>query len=204
MLNDLGSEKKVPDRSPITLPKLTLTDIDIETEAREAAQRVREHRIVRIGLDCWRAIGKVETFQNWVCIAGALRIGRDFARKSTGKKAGREYWNAFSTWLNAHHFDGIDKQQRCAILQMIEHLPEIEQWRSTVSDERRRTLTNPVSNLRAWRHETGKVKSKCAGNALTKAEAALHHFIKCVEGLPPDKAAPFWQTAHHQAVTHLT
>jgi hypothetical protein len=36
------------------------------------------------------------------------------------------------------------------------------------------------------------ITPKIETDALTKAEAALQHFIKCVEVLPPDQAAPLW------------
>jgi len=29
-------------------------------------------------------------------------------------------------------------------------------------------------------------------------------FVACVEALPPDQAAPFWQTAHEQAAAHVS
>lgn len=84
---------------------------------------------------------------------------------------------------------------------MIDHLPEIERWREAVGDKRRQTLTNPVSNVRAWRRETGKTKN--TRDALAKAEIAWRRFVACVEALPPDQAAPLWQEAQAQAAEFL-
>ena len=45
-----------------TLPVFSLDDYSIELEARAAAARVAERRIIRTGLDAWQAIGKAK---NW-------------------------------------------------------------------------------------------------------------------------------------------
>jgi hypothetical protein len=47
------------------LPQFTLTDIDIEAEAREAAQIVAERKVIRAGVECWQAIGRAESFESW-------------------------------------------------------------------------------------------------------------------------------------------
>jgi hypothetical protein len=44
---------------------------------------------------------------------------------------------------------------------------------------------------------------KIETDALTKAEAALQHFIKCVEVLPPDQAAPLWGEVQAKAAAIL-
>ena len=56
-LNDLGEE--IIER-PITLPRFNLPPLDLETEIREAAAKVAERRIIRNGLDAWRAIGRAQ------------------------------------------------------------------------------------------------------------------------------------------------
>jgi hypothetical protein len=99
-----------------------------------------------------------------------------------------------------HRFD-LEKSVRFATLQMIDNLPEIERWRETVGDKRRQTLANPVSNLRAWRRETGQTKN--TRDALARAETALRHFLKCIEALSPEQAAPLWRAVHEQAGTHI-
>ncbi len=51
MLNRLGGvlDGTKPPRA-VTLPKLKLPDIDVEAEAREAAARIAERRLIRNGL----------------------------------------------------------------------------------------------------------------------------------------------------------
>jgi hypothetical protein len=62
-------------------------------------------------------------------------------------------------------------------------------------------MQGPQHNVLQWRRETGQIASK-RPNAVAKAEAAWHRFVSCVEALPKDQAAPFWQTAHDQAAAH--
>ena len=57
MLNPLGEE--IP-QVPVTLPTLKVADFDIEAEAKEAAARIAERRVIRAGLDAWAAINKAE------------------------------------------------------------------------------------------------------------------------------------------------
>jgi hypothetical protein len=64
---------------PVTLPKFEFADLDIEKEAREAAARVAERKIVRAGLDAWRAIGKADSFENWKRIGAAILGPRKLA-----------------------------------------------------------------------------------------------------------------------------
>ena len=73
MLNPLGEE--IP-QVPVTLPTLKVADFDIEAEAKEAAARIAERRVIRAGLDAWAAIDKAESFEAWRAIGAALAIGK--------------------------------------------------------------------------------------------------------------------------------
>jgi hypothetical protein len=63
----------------------------------------------------------------------------------------RPYCKAFSAWIAKHGFNGIEKTVRSAALDLVEHLAEIEAWRLTLSEKRRRQLKHPLSNVAAWR-----------------------------------------------------
>ena len=58
--------------------------VDDEPERREIAARFLEARTIRTGVECWQAIGRAESFEFWVKIGKALRIGRDYSLKATG------------------------------------------------------------------------------------------------------------------------
>ncbi len=67
---------------PVTLPKVEFCTLG--DDAREAAERVAERRIIRAGIDAWHAIGKAESFENWKRIGAALSIGKVYALRVTG------------------------------------------------------------------------------------------------------------------------
>ena len=72
-------------------------------------------------------------------------------------------------------------------------LPEISQWRATLTDRERRRLTNPQSIVRRWRKDTAPKDKADRVDALQAAAAALGRFLACMEVLGPDEAAPLWQ-----------
>lgn len=49
---------------PVTLAPVRLGDYDVEQEAREAAAKIAERRVIRNGRDAWDAIHKSESFIN--------------------------------------------------------------------------------------------------------------------------------------------
>jgi hypothetical protein len=124
-----------------------------------------------------------------------------FALKSSGanRPEGRAYCAAFNGWLQTHHFD-IEKTVRSAALDLIENLPAIEQWRSTLPERQRRRLVHPLSVTRRWRTATA---PKATPDAVATAEAAWRRFVACMNSLPPDQAAPFWKAAQAQAAAAL-
>jgi hypothetical protein len=207
-LNSLGTEKKVPIAAPVSLPKFDLADIDIEIEAKEAAARVAEKKVIRRGRDCWEAIGQAESYENWRTIALALRLGRDHALRVSGANApnGRRYTVALSDWLNRNFASTkpMPKQTRYWCLQLNDHLPAIEQWRTTLPERQRRKLINPVSVVRHWQRATGQLKSRCTDDMQRAAMIAWRRFVACVEALPPDQAAPVWRHAQAQANATMT
>ncbi len=54
---NLPSERELEQNKPVTLPQFDLADVDVEREAKEAAERVIERKVIRAGVDAWAAIG---------------------------------------------------------------------------------------------------------------------------------------------------
>ena len=73
--------------APPTLPKIRLGNFDIEEEARAAAAKVAERRVIRAGRDAWHEIGRAESFEAWCRIGAALAVGKAYALKATGANA---------------------------------------------------------------------------------------------------------------------
>lgn len=192
-LNLLGSEKKLPERPQPSMPALNLPDIDDDGE--EIQARVLERRCIRQGVEAWRLTQKSASYDNWKAIGLALRIGRDVATRATGVTTGRHYAKVFCDWADQYGFAGMHKSDRWAAVDLAENTEDIETWRTTLSEKDRRRLTHPLSNLRAWRRETGQTKTKCTDAALKAAEIAWRRFISLVEALPPDQAKPLVEQA---------
>jgi hypothetical protein len=205
LLNSLGTEKKIVPPAQVTLPVIKLPEIDdqiIAEEATAAAARVAEQRMIRQGLDAWRAIGKAQSFEAWKIIGAALAVGKAHALKVSGAKQawGSSYSRAFCDWMRRHHFDSMSKSVRSVAIELHENCAAIEQWRATLSEKDQRGLKHPLSNVRRWRQS---LTLNAKPDALAKAEAAWRNFIRCISALSQDQAAPLWQVAHEQAAARL-
>ena len=208
MLSRLGAELLVDNRPPVpvTVPALEFLKaplVDDGAERREVADKFAEYRIVRAGVECWQAIGRAESFEAWVKIGKALQIGRDYSLKTTGanRPMGQTYCKAFSAWIDQHGFCGIEKSVRSAVLDLVEHLAEIEAWRLTLSEKRQRQLKHPLSNVAAWRKATPQAK----GTDLHRAAAlAWQRFRSCLERLPAAEAQPLWRLIAAEVTIHIS
>jgi hypothetical protein len=194
-------------RPQVTLPKLRFLEApdEVEREAREAALRIATQRTIRAGLDAWTAINRAESFDGWKRIGAALAIGRAFALHATGANSphGRRYSTAFNSWIREHHFDTMAKPVRSWALALNENLRAIEEWRSTLPDRERRRLINPQSVVKRWQRATAQPLAKPADDPAQAAAAAWRRFVASVEALPPDQAAPLWQTIQAEAAANL-
>jgi hypothetical protein len=203
MLFNLDEEQPQP---RVTLPKVDWLDRvppeDIK-EIAEKAARFAEQRVIRQGQDAWATVKKGASFENWKAIGAALKIGRDFALKSTGanRPEGRTYCAAFNGWLQTHRFE-MEKSVRSAALEMIENISAIEVWRATLSEKQRRRLAGPLQNVRRWRKAKAQNKANGTDDA-GKAAAAWNRFVALMEKLPADRAAPLWQAAQAHAAAFL-
>ena len=204
MLNRIGGEQKQEAPKRVTLPTFAFAELDVEAEAREAAARIVERKVVRAGVDAWQAIGKADSFENWKAIGAALAIGKAHALRTTGANAawGRNYSRAFCDWMREHHFDRMPKSTRSVAIELHENVEAITAWRAALSDKQRRRLVHPLSNVRRWRSAT-QGKTARADDRVKAAGAAWRRFVGLAEALPPDQAAPLWQSVHTEAATHI-
>jgi hypothetical protein len=191
--------------APVSLPRFNLDDIDIEREAKEAAARVAERRIIRRGRDAWDAINKSESFEGWLTIGKALLIGREAALRSTGANApmGRRYCVAFSQWINAHGFTGMQKSVRSVAVELAENAKAITTWRDSLPERQRRRLVHPLSVTRRWRSSLNHGNGKCPQDLKRDAMAAWRRFISCVGALPADQALPLWRAVYTETAARI-
>jgi hypothetical protein len=194
-----------PPPRPVSLPQLALADHDDEAERRETARRICERRVIRSGLDAWKAINKAESFEGWRAIGAALAVGKRHALKVTGANAawGRNYSREFSDWMKHHGFDAMAKSVRSVAIELHENAKAIEAWRATLPEKQRRRLVHPLSNVRRWRASLNHGNGKCPQDFKRDAIAAWRRFVSCVRSLPAEQAMPMWQAALAEVTAHI-
>jgi hypothetical protein len=189
------------DTKPVTLPAFNLADIDIEAEAREAAERVAEQRTIRAGRDAWHLIGKAQSFENWKLIGAALAIGKQRALRATGANdtSSRHYIKWFSRWLLENGFGVMKPHTRSWAIALHENAEAITAWRDSLPSGRgRRPPINPQSCVKGWQrsqHSNGH-----APDWQREAISAWKRFLVCVQALPPADQAALWHMVHRTKV----
>jgi hypothetical protein len=205
------------DPRPITLPRFDIPDIiDTEQDVKENARRFLERRTIKQGLDAWTDIGRANSFESWKKIGQALLVGKHRALAITMANGpwGQNYCREFNRWAIEHHFDKMPAPTRSVAIELAENAEAITIWRNGLSEKQRRRLVHPLSVTRRWRAATTPsdptdFKPRCTGKSETVSDLARdawRRFVSCVEALPPDQAAPLWQTvlskvkARHSAI----
>ncbi len=165
---------------PVTLPRIEFCTIDTEQEAREAAERLVERKVIRAGIDAWQSIKKADSFENWKRIGAALSIGKAHALRVTGANCawGQNYSRVFCDWMKRHHFDRMPKSLRSHAIELHENIAAIEAWRSTLPEKQRQRLAGSLQNVRRWRRETAPSEMKIIDDA-ERAAAAWRRFVRC-------------------------
>ena len=183
-------------RRPVSLPHLPLPDIS-EIEAKETAARFAECRVIREGLDSWREIKSVGSFENWKKVGAALLIGKRRALFVTGANRawGRNYSREFNQWIIEHSFDHMPAPTRSVAIELAENAQAITAWRNSLPEKQRRRLINPQSVVKRWRasqlqSDSCRPSDKPSPDPQRDAMVAWHRFLACVEALPTDLAAP--------------
>ncbi len=201
--HELAAEKVKPS-IPVTLPVVKLADISdeaIEQEARAAAAKVVERRVLREGLDCWREIGRAESYEHWKKIAAALAVGKRHAVKITGADWGQNYSREFGAWLREWGFGSMPKATRSWAIILHERGTDIEQWRTALSERERKRLINPQSVVKRWQRETQK-NGEQRRDDVAAALTAWRLFVARVGALPAEQAAPVWRAVSAEAAAH--
>jgi hypothetical protein len=185
--------------APVSLPTIDIADIDIEREAKEAAAKVAERRIVRQGLDAWREINRAESFEGWRAIGAALHVGKLHALKITQANApwGRNYSREFSAWMKAHGFGEMRASDRSHAIELHENFAAITAWRASLPERERRRLIGAQANVKRWRKETRQGDRR--RDDVARALAAWRHFRSCMQALPRYQAGEIWQAVATEA-----
>jgi hypothetical protein len=135
-------------------------DFRAEMQARKAladelhgATHVDEAQILELARAAADRLVAGATWNDWVTVGRALQIGRTEALREahTNKPEGRGYAAAFSRWLTTAKLDkAADKPTRARLLDLLDHLQEVEKWRAILTVNRRLELNHPRTVWQQW------------------------------------------------------
>jgi hypothetical protein len=86
-------------------------------------------------------------------IGEGLLAGRTWAMQKAGtnKPEGKGYALSFHEWLRDWKLNDLNNTDRAKLLQLMEELPAVEDWRASLTEYERRNLNNPTSIWRKWK-----------------------------------------------------
>jgi hypothetical protein len=100
------------------------------------------------------------TFGDWLEIGRMLLVGRSLCMKRAkcNSPYGPAYQGFVRAWLEENGLQGIDSHERRGAIVIVEN-PEIQAWRSKLSDVEQRRCNHPNSVLAHFRRQTRPVRS---------------------------------------------
>jgi hypothetical protein len=110
-------------------------------------------RVGRLGSEAWKRLKKTKDYHDWIKVGEALLVGREWAmnQAETNKPEGKGYNLCFSEYLQRYKLDDMDKGDRSRLFQMMDALPQIEEWRRTLTLTERLKLNHPNTVLRKFK-----------------------------------------------------
>jgi len=104
--------------------------------------------LIKRGQEAWDSLKRGETWEKWQTVGFALDAGQRDIMRALGinqpQDGGRAYAERMSAWLSEYRFSEIDKGVRSRLIQLIQHLPDVEAWRATLDLKRRIEINHPI------------------------------------------------------------
>jgi hypothetical protein len=121
---------------------------------------VQPNDLIKIGRQAWARLQTHETWNDWTKTGAALLELRTKAMQSakTNQPKGSRYNKEFSARLRVHGFD-LEKSTRARLLQCMENICAIEDWRSKLEPDKQLKLNHPTIVLNAWKRAIAEPKS---------------------------------------------
>jgi hypothetical protein len=118
---------------------------------------------------------------DWMYVGDGLAVGQAKAMRKAGtnRPYGRAFTQAMGEWLTAHPWaKRIDPSARSALLWVIEHRSEVDDWRTNTLDSKERNRLNHPTSLKrkfdAWKRAQDAVaKDPNAAKKETKIDALV-------------------------------
>jgi hypothetical protein len=135
---------------------------------------------IQRGQEAWKRLVRTHNgWDDWVAVGKAHEIGRTDAMRQAhvNEPHGHRYKEAFGAWLKRHGFQNMDKSDRLRLLLVMENLPAIEQWRTTLKPIEQMRLNHPSSVWRRWKAST-EAPGKKVDKKPSKLLAALEENVR--------------------------
>ena len=118
--------------------------------------RINPYALAR---DALAQIGADVTWRKWMAVAAGVKRAREEALSivGTARPVGAAYCKAFGEILKREKLNKIDSAVRSHLLQIIENLEKIREWRAKLSESERQRWTHPTS---VWRHWSESARHK--------------------------------------------
>jgi hypothetical protein len=110
-------------------------------------------RVCRQGTEAWKRLKRDKSWSDWLKVGEAVQIGREWAMRQAGtnKPEGKGYNTAFGEWLAKYRLNDMDKGDRSRLFDVMDNLPQIEEWRRGLTLTERLRLNHPNAVLRRWK-----------------------------------------------------
>jgi hypothetical protein len=111
------------------------------------------NRVCRQGTQAWQRLKREKSWGDWLKVGEALLVGREWAMNQVGtnQPKGKGYNTAFSEWLTKYKLDDMDKGDCSRLFEVMDNLPQIDEWRQTLTLTDQLKLNHPNSVLRRWK-----------------------------------------------------
>ena len=144
--------------------------------------------IINAARAAWRHLKSDDKtdFQYWLKIGAALKLGREECLRTAGtnRPSGKRYAKTMNEWLKREHLGDIDQGDRSRLLELMDNLPAISEWRETLTQTERLRLNHPSSVLRKWQKATQRPEPRTnAQSQRTRGRARVANQDAEVEGL---------------------
>src|SRR5262249_7823638 len=130
--------------------EVAASNVELDDPVRPTAESSED---VLEGKEAWQRLQNNPSWQDWLAVGKAHVIGRAAAMREArvNTPKGRRYNAAFTAWQSKHGFENLDSGDRCRLFEVMDHLPEIEAWRQTLTPRQRAGLNHPSTVLRRWK-----------------------------------------------------
>jgi hypothetical protein len=108
---------------------------------------------IEAGQQAWARLKTQSTWADWTTFGAAIGVLRTKAMQSanTNQPKGSRYNKEFGARLRARGFDDLEPTTRKRLLQCMENISAIEEWRSGLKPDKRLKLNHPAAVLSAWK-----------------------------------------------------